>query len=33
VHDMYNYITYSLVFILWVIWFEKFMNIRGKKRA
>ncbi len=22
-HDMYKYITYSIVFILWVIWFEK----------
>ncbi len=26
VHDMYNVITYIVVFILWVIWFEKFGN-------
>jgi exosortase/archaeosortase family protein len=28
VHDLYNYATYVIVFILWVIWFEKFMDIR-----
>ncbi|HEY5537029.1 MAG TPA: hypothetical protein VIL99_19120 [Ignavibacteria bacterium] len=27
VHDMFNYITYSFVFVLWVIWFEKFADI------
>ena len=27
VHDMFNYITYSIVFILLVIWFEKFADI------
>jgi len=26
-HDMYKYITYTIVFILWVIWFEKFSDI------
>ncbi|MFN8239983.1 MAG: hypothetical protein U0X39_04430 [Bacteroidales bacterium] len=24
VHDMYNYITYTFVFILWIIWIEFF---------
>lgn len=24
VHDMFNYIIYGIVFILWIIWFEKF---------
>ncbi len=24
VHDMYNYIIYAIVFMLWIIWFEKF---------
>jgi len=28
VHDMYNYITYSIVFIMWIIWFEKFSDIK-----
>jgi len=28
-HDMYNLITYSFVFILWVIWFEKFADTSG----
>ena len=26
VHDMYNYIIYGIVFIMWVIWFEKFAD-------
>jgi exosortase/archaeosortase family protein len=32
VHDMYNYIVYSIVFILWIIWFERFMDIRSFKK-
>ena len=27
-HDMYNYIIYGIVFILWIIWFEKYSDIR-----
>jgi len=30
-HDLYNYIIYSMVFILWVIWFECFSDIKGLK--
>jgi exosortase/archaeosortase family protein len=30
VHEMYNYIIYAMVFILWVIWFEKFADSRRK---
>jgi exosortase/archaeosortase family protein len=28
VHDLYNIAIYSIVFILWVIWFERFTDIR-----
>lgn len=28
-HDLYNYIIYSMVFILWIIWFECFSDIKG----
>lgn len=28
VHDIFNYITYSIVFALWVVWFEKFSDIK-----
>ena len=31
-HNMYNYTIYILVFILWVIWFEKFTDIRPVKK-
>lgn len=31
-HDMYNYITYSVVFVLWVIWFEIFVTARKKQQ-
>jgi exosortase/archaeosortase family protein len=31
VHDMYNYIIYILVFILWVIWFEKFADSKRSR--
>jgi len=31
VHDMYNYITYSIVFIMWIIWFEKFSDVKPSK--
>jgi exosortase/archaeosortase family protein len=31
VHDLYNLITYSIVFILWIIWFEVFSDVRKKK--
>jgi exosortase/archaeosortase family protein len=30
-HDMYNYVTYSVVFVLWVIWFEMFNSSKSKK--
>jgi exosortase/archaeosortase family protein len=32
VHDMYNYIIYALVFVLWVIWFEKFADYQPKAK-
>ena len=28
VHDLYNYATYTIVFILWVIWFEKILGFK-----
>lgn len=31
-HDMYNYITYTIVFILWVIWFEKFSDAESLRK-
>ncbi len=32
-HDLYNIVIYSTVFILWVIWFERFSDISiGKKK-
>jgi exosortase/archaeosortase family protein len=31
-HDMYNYITYLIVFVLWIIWFERFTDIRSFKK-
>jgi exosortase/archaeosortase family protein len=27
-HDMFKYITYTIVFLLWIIWFEKFSDLR-----
>ncbi len=27
-HNLYDYIIYGIVFILWVIWFEKFSNLK-----
>lgn len=30
-HDLYNYIIYGIVFLLWVIWFEKYSDIRNQK--
>ncbi len=27
-HDMFKYITYAIVFILWVFWFEKYSDLR-----
>ena len=31
-HEMYKYITYSIVFIMWVIWFERFSDIRDMEK-
>jgi exosortase/archaeosortase family protein len=31
-HDLYDYIIYGIVFILWVIWFEKFSPVRMLER-
>ncbi len=28
VHAMYNYIIYGIVFILWIIWFEKYSDLK-----
>jgi exosortase/archaeosortase family protein len=30
VHDMFNYIIYAIVFVLWVIWFEKFADYKKR---
>lgn len=30
IHDLYNYITYTIVFLMWVLWFEKYSEIRKK---
>ncbi len=27
-HDMYNYVIYGIVFILWIFWFERYSDIR-----
>lgn len=27
-HNLYDYIIYGIVFILWVIWFEKFSHLK-----
>ena len=32
-HDLYKYITYTIVFVLWVIWFEKYSDIDTTKNA
>jgi exosortase/archaeosortase family protein len=31
IHDFYNYIIYAIVFLLWVIWFEKYSDLRNQK--
>jgi len=33
-HDIYNIIVYIIIFLTWVLWFEKFVNfgkIQDKK--
>ena len=32
VHDMYNYIIYGIVFLLWIIWFEKYSDLMKQKK-
>lgn len=32
-HDMYKYITYAIVFILWVFWFEKYSDMRADSES
>ncbi len=32
VHDMYNYIIYGIVFVLWIFWFEKYSYIKRPKK-
>ena len=32
VHAMFNYIIYGIVFILWIIWFEKFSDLMDQKK-
>ncbi len=29
VHDMYDYLIYSFIFLLWIVWFEFFLDIRN----
>lgn len=31
-HDIYNIVVYFFIFVLWIIWFEKFTSIRKKTR-
>lgn len=34
IHDLYNYVVYGIVFLLWIIWFEKYSIInRAKKKV
>jgi exosortase/archaeosortase family protein len=30
-HNLYNFITYVVVFLFWVLWFEKFADTRKTK--
>ncbi len=30
-HDMYDYIIYGLVFLMWILWFEKYSDIPKKE--
>lgn len=32
-HTIYNIVVYVIIFIMWVIWFEKYTSIRMKKRS
>lgn len=32
-HDMFKYITYALVFFLWIFWFEKYSDLRDKSES
>jgi exosortase/archaeosortase family protein len=32
VHDMYDIITYAIIFILWVIWFERFADVGSPRK-
>ena len=32
VHNIYNYIIYGIVFLLWIIWFEKYSDLRDQKK-
>ncbi len=31
-HDLYNYFIYGIVFLLWIIWFEKYSYIKREKK-
>jgi exosortase/archaeosortase family protein len=32
-HDMFTYVTYAIVFILWVFWFEKYSDLRDSSES
>ena len=32
IHDLYNYVIYGIVFLLWIIWFEKYSYIKREKK-
>ena len=32
-HDMYNIVVYLFIFLLWIIWFEKFNKIKKKEKT
>lgn len=31
-HDLYNIVVYLVIFILWILWFEKFSSLRNKAK-
>lgn len=32
IHDLYNYVIYGIVFLLWIIWFEKYSYIKRDRK-
>ena len=32
IHDLYNYVIYGIVFLLWIFWFEKYSYIKRNRK-